>query len=137
MKIKNARKFLLHTITNKLIKENDIIDVESLDVKGLQQNHYIAKSLTKNPISEIIRVLNYKAIWYNKRLIEIDRYYPSSQLCNVCDYQNRKVKDLSVRSWQRPQCGHIHDRDLNAAINIMLEGLKKYIKTYERELMTQ
>ena len=136
MKIKNARKFLLHTITNKLIKENDIIAVESLDVKGMQQNHYIAKSLTKNPISEIIRVLNYKAIWYNKRLIEIDRYYPSSQLCNVCDYQNRKVKDLSVRSWRCPQCGHIHDRDLNAAINIMLEGLKKYIKTYERELMT-
>ena len=136
MKIKNARKFLLHTITNKLIKENDIIAVESLDVKGMQQNHYIAKSLTKNPISEIIRVLNYKAIWYNKRLIEIDRYYPSSQLCNVCDYQNRKVKDLSVRIWQCPQCGHIHDRDLNAAINIMLEGLKKYIKTYERELMT-
>ena len=136
MKIKNACKFLLHTITNKLIKENDIIAVESLDVKGMQQNHYIAKSLTKNPISEIIRVLNYKAIWYNKRLIEIDRYYPSSQLCNVCDYQNRKVKDLSVRSWQCPQCGHIHDRDLNAAINIMLEGLKKYIKTYERELMT-
>ena len=136
MKIKNARKFLLHTITNKLIKENDIIAVESLDVKGMQQNHYIAKSLTKNPISEIIRILNYKAIWNNKRLIEVDRYYPSSQLCNVCGYQNRKVKDLSVRSWQCPQCGHIHDRDLNAAINIMLEGLKKYIKTYERELMT-
>ena len=135
MKIKNARKFLLHTITNKLIKENDIIAVESLDVKGMQQNHYIAKSLTKNPISEIIRVLNYKAIRYNKRLIEIDRYYPSSQLCNVCDYQNRKVKDLSVRSWQCPQCGHIHDRDLNAAINIMLEGLNIYIKTYKRELM--
>ena len=135
MKIKNARKFLLHTITNKLIKENDIIAVESLDVKGMQQNHYIAKSLTKNPISEIIRVLNYKAIWYNKRLIEIDRYYPSSQLCNVCGYQNRKVKDLSVRSWQCPQCGHKHDRDLNAAINIMLEGLNIYIKTYKRELM--
>ena len=135
MKIKNARKFLLHTITNKLIKENDIIAVESLDVKGMQQNHYIAKSLTKNPISEIIRILNYKAIWNNKRLIEVDRYYPSSQLCNVCGYQNRKVKDLSVRSWQCPQCGHKHDRDLNAAINIMLEGLNIYIKTYKRELM--
>ena len=135
MKIKNACKFLLHTITNKLIKENDIIAVESLDVKGMQQNHYIAKSLTKNPISEIIRILNYKAIWNNKRLIEVDRYYPSSQLCNVCGYQNRKVKDLSVRSWQCPQCGHKHDRDLNAAINIMLEGLNIYIKTYKRELM--
>ena len=136
MKIKNACKFLLHTITNKLIKENDIIAVESLDVKGMQQNHYIAKSLTKNPISEIIRILNYKAIWNNKRLIEVDGYYPSSQLCNVCGYQNRKVKDLSVRSWQCPQCGHKHDRDLNAAINIMLEGLNIYIKTYKRELMT-
>ena len=136
MKIKNARKFLLHTITNKLIKENDIIAVENLDVKGMQQNHYIAKCLTKNPISEIIRVLNYKATWNNKKLIEINRYYPSSQLCNVCGYQNRHVKDLSIRSWQCPECGRVHDRDVNAAINIMLEGLKIYIKTYERELMT-
>ena len=119
-----------------MIKENDIIVVENLDVKGMLQNHYIAKSLTKNPISEIIRILNYKAIWNNKRLIEVDRYYPSSQLCNVCGYQNRKVKDLSVRSWECFQCWCTHDRDLNAAINIMLEGLKIYIKTYEKELMT-
>ena len=127
MKVKNARKFLLHTITNKLIKENDIIAVESLNVKSMQQNHYIAKCLNENPVSEIIRVFDYKALWNNKKLIQIDRYYPSSQLCNVCGYQNRKVKDLSIRSWQCPQCGHTHDRDLNAAINIMLEGLKKYI----------
>ena len=105
MKTKNARKFLLHTITNKIIKENDIISVENLDVKSMRQNHYIAKSLIENPIAEIIRVLNYKTIWNNKKVIQIDRYYPSSQLCNVCGYQNRKVKDLSIRSWQCPQCG--------------------------------
>ena len=136
MKIKNARKFLLHTITNKIISENDIIAVENLDVESMKQNHYIAKCLTENPIAEIIRVLNYKATWNNKKLIEINRYYPSSQLCNVCGYQNRHVKDLSIRSWQCPECGRVHDRDVNAAINIMLEGLKIYIKTYERELMT-
>ncbi len=136
MKIKNARKFLLHTITNKLIKENDIIAVENLDVESMKQNHYIAKCLTENHISEIIRVLNYKATWNNKKLIQIDRYYPSSQLCNVCNYQNKNVKELSIRTWQCPQCGCTHDRDLNAAINIMCEGLKIYIKTYERELMT-
>ena len=136
MKIKNARKFLLHTITNKLIKENDIIAVENLDVKSMRQNHYIAKCLTENPIAEIIRVLNYKTNWNNKKLIEVDRYYPSSQLCSVCSYQNKYVKNLSIRTWQCPQCGHIHDRDLNAAINIMLEGLKIYIKTCEREIMT-
>ena len=136
MKIKNARKFLLHTITNKLIKDNDIIAVENLDVKSMKQNHYIAKCLTENPFAEIIRVLNYKTNWNNKKLIEVDRYYPSSQLCSVCSYQNKNVKDLRIRTWHCPQCGHIHDRDLNAAINIMLEGLKIYIKTCEKEIMT-
>ena len=136
MKIKNARKFLLHNITNKIISENDIIAVETLDVKGMQKTHSIAKCLEETPIYEIKRILQYKSIWNNKKLIEIDRYYPSSQTCSVCNYQNKKVKDLSIRNWECPQCGTIHDRDVNAAINIMLEGLKIYIKTYKRELMT-
>ena len=136
MKIKNARKFLLHNITNKIISENDIIAVETLDVKGMQKTHSIAKCLEETPIYEIKRILQYKSIWNNKKLIEIDRYYPSSQTCSVCNYQNKKVKDLSIRNWECPQCGTIHDRDVNAAINVMCEGLKIYIKTYERELMT-
>ena len=136
MKIKNARKFLLHNITNKIISENDIIAVETLDVKGMQKTHSIAKCLEETPIYEIKRILQYKSIWNNKKLIEIDRYYPSSQTCSVCNYQNKKVKDLSIRNWECPECGSNHDRDVNAAINIMLEGLKIYIKTYERELMT-
>ena len=136
MKIKNARKYFLHTITNKIIKENDIIVVEKLDIKNMEQNHTIAKCLNQNPMYEIKRILEYKSIWNNKRLIEINRYYPSSQICSVCGYQNTKVKDLSVRSWECPKCETNHDRDINAAVNIMFEGLKKYMKTYKKELIT-
>ena len=136
MKIKNARKFLIYTITNKIIKENDIIAVETLNVQQMKQTHTIAKCLNENPIGEIIRVLKYKAIWNNKKVIEIDRYYPSSQICSVCNHQNKEVKNLSIRSWECPKCGRIHDRDVNAAINIMWKGLNIYMKTINKELMT-
>ncbi len=127
-KIRNARKHMIHDITNKLIKENDIIVTEHLDVKGMQKNHYIAKGLNENPISEIMRVLKYKAVWNNKKLIQIDRYYPSSQICNVCNYQNKEVKNLSIRKWECPVCHIEHERDYNAAVNIMFKGLEKYMK---------
>ncbi len=127
-KIRNARKHMIHDITNKLIKENDIIVTENLDVKGMQKNHYIAKGLNENPISEIMRVLKYKAVWNNKKLIQIDRYYPSSQICSVCNYQNRKAKDLKLRKWECPVCHIEHERDYNAAVNIMFKGLEKYMK---------
>ncbi len=126
-KIRNARKHLIHNITNKLIEENDIIVTENLDVKGMQRNHYIAKGLNENPISEIVRVLKYKAEWKNKKLIQIDRYYPSSQICSRCNYQNKEVKDLRIRKWECPRCHTRHDRDFNAAVNIMFEGIKKYM----------
>ena len=127
-KIRNARKHMIHDITNKLIKENDIIVTENLDVKNMQKKHYVAKGLNENPISEIIRVLKYKANWSNKKLIQIDRYYPSSQICSVCNYQNKKVKDLKLRKWECPNCHTTHDRDYNASVNIMFEGLKIYMK---------
>ena len=133
-KIRNARKHLIHDITNKLIKENDIIVTESLDVKGMQKNHYVAKGLNENPISEIIRVLKYKAEFNNKRLIQIGRYYPSSQTCNICNYQNKKVKDLSLRNWECPVCHTKHNRDFNASVNIMFEGLRKYMKEIEQSI---
>ena len=125
-KIRNARKHMIYNITNKLIKENDIIVTENLDVKGMQKNHYVAKGLNENPISEIIRVLKYKAIWNNKKLIQINRYYPSSQICNICNYQNKEVKDLSIRKWECPNCHTNHDRDYNA------EGLKIYMRGIEQ-----
>ena len=134
MKIRNARKHMIHDITNKLIKENDIIVTENLDVKGMQKNHYVAKGLNENPISEIIRVLKYKANWKGKKLIQIDRYYPSSQICSSCNYQNKKVKDLSIRKWECPICHTIHERDYNAAVNIMFEGVKIYMKGLEQSI---
>ena len=131
-KIRNDRKYLIHDITNEILEENDIIVIEDLDVKAMYQNHTIAKSLTNNPLSEIIRVLKYKANWQNKKVIEIGRYYPSSQVCSVCNYQNRKVKDLSIRAWECPVCHSEHNRDFNASVNIMFEGLKIYMKGLEQ-----
>ena len=127
-KIRNARKHLIHDITNKLIKENDIIVCEDLDVKSMYKDHNIAKSLNSNPLGEIIRVLKYKAEWNNKKLIQIDRYYPSSQVCSVCEFQNKELKNLSIRKYECPMCHTKHDRDFNASVNIMFEGLKIYMQ---------
>ena len=127
-KIRNARKHLIHDITNKLIKEHDIIVCENLDVKSMYKDHNIAKSLSSNPLGEIIRVLKYKALWNNKKLIQIDRYYPSSQVCSVCEFQNKELKNLSIRKYECPMCHTKHDRDFNASVNIMFEGLKIYMQ---------
>ena len=128
LKIRNARKHMIYKLANNILKENDIVSIETLDVKSMYQVHKIAKHLKNLPISEFIRVLKYKSNWLGKKVIEINEYYPSSQCCNRCDYKNEKVKDLSVRKWTCPRCGLIHDRDINASINIMFEGLKIYMK---------
>ena len=130
LKIRNARKHMIYKLANNILKENDIVAVETLDVKSMYQVHKIAKHLKNIPISEFIRVLKYKSNWLGKKIIEINKYYPSSQCCNRCDYKNEEVKDLSVRKWTCPKCGLIHDRDINASINIMFEGLKIYMKSY-------
>ena len=128
LKIRNARKHMIYKLANKIIKENAIIAIENLDVKSMYQVHKIAKHLKNIPISEFIRVLKYKSKWLGKKVIEINKYYPSSQSCNRCGFKNEEVKDLSVRKWTCPRCGIIHDRDINASINIMFEGLKIYMK---------
>ena len=130
LKIRNARKHMIYKLANNILKENDIVAVETLDVKSMYQVHKIAKHLKNLPIRELIRVLKYKSNWLGKKVIEINKYYPSSQCCNRCDYKNEDVKDLSVRKWTCPKCGMIHDRDINASINIMFEGLKIYMKSY-------
>ena len=128
LKIRNARKHMIYKLANNILKENDVVAVESLDVKSMYQVHKVAKHLKNIPIREFIRVLKYKSNWLGKRVIEINKYYPSSQCCNRCDYKNEEVKDLIVRKWTCPRCGLIHDRDINASINIMFEGLKIYMK---------
>ena len=129
MKLKNIRKHLMHDVTNKLVKENDIIVMEDLNIKGMYQLHSIAKSLINIPLAEIKRVLEYKCKWQNKKLLTINRYYPSSQVCSVCGYQNKEVKDLNIRRWECPKCSSLHDRDINASVNIMFEGLKMYMQS--------
>ena len=128
LKIRNARKHMIYKLANKILKENDIISIENLDVKSIYQVHKIAKYLKNLPIREFIRVLKYKSNWLGKKVIEINKYYPSSQSCNRCGFKNEEVKNLSVRKWICPECGLIHDRDINASVNIMFEGLKIYMK---------
>ena len=128
LKIRNARKHMIYKLANKILKENDIVSIETLDVKSMYQVHKIAKHLKNLPIREFIRVLKYKSNWLGKKIIEINKYYPSSQSCNRCGFKNEEVKNLSVRKWTCPECGLIHDRDINASVNIMFEGLKIYMK---------
>ncbi|MBR3229301.1 MAG: transposase, partial [Bacilli bacterium] len=132
-KLKNKRKYLLHDITNKLVNNNDIIVTEDLDIKSMKENHYIAKRLTNIPLSEILRMLKYKCERLNKKFIQINRYFASSQICNRCGYKNNNLKDLSIRKWKCEKCGITHDRDYNASLNIMFEGLKIYMKGIEQE----
>lgn len=129
-KLKNARKYLIHQITKKLVIENDIIVTENLNIKGMIEEKKISKYLTNVSLGEICRVLEYKSNKYGKKYIQIDSYYPSSQICSKCGYKNKEVKKISVRSWVCPKCGSNHDRDYNASYNILFEGLKKYIKQY-------
>ena len=91
------------------------------------KNHNLSKAISDASLSEIVRQLEYKSKWKGKKLYKINTFYPSSQTCNRCDYKNEKIKDLSIREYTCPKCGILLDRDYNAAINIMYEGLKMYI----------
>ena len=123
-KIHNTRIDNLHKISHKLISENQVIVSEDLAVSNMVKNHHLAKSITDCGWYELMRQLRYKSEWNNRQYIKIDRFYASSQTCNCCGYVNSETKDLSVREWKCPKCGTIHDRDVNAAKNILNEGLR-------------
>lgn len=123
-KIFNIRCDYLHKVSHAIVNENQVIISENLQVKNMMQNHKLASSISDVSWHELTRQFAYKAEWYGRNYIKVDTFYASSQLCNVCGYQNSDTKCLSVRSWQCPNCDTIHDRDINAAKNILKEGLR-------------
>ena len=122
-KISNSRTDYLHKCSISLVRRYDTICIEDLNVKGMMKNHFLSKAIADVSWGSFIATLKYKAEWNDKKVVKIDRYFPSSQTCNVCGYINKQTKDLSVREWECPVCHTHHNRDINASINILRFGL--------------
>ena len=123
MHIANKRADYIHKNTTWIMTNYDTICIENLDVKGMLESKKYSKNIADASFAEFHRQLEYKSKYFGKKLIVIDRYYPSSRICSVCGYKNDKLKDTKIREWDCPSCRSHHDRDLNAAINILNRGL--------------
>lgn len=121
-KTADTRKDFLHKLSTRLVNENQVIAIESLAVSNMQKNRCLAKSISDAGWSEFVRQLEYKSLWYGRTLVGIDRWYPSSKRCSDCGHIVPKMP-LKVREWACPECGSIHDRDINAARNVLTAGL--------------
>ena len=126
--INNQRNDYLHKLSKHIIDENQIICVEDLKVMKMTKDNDYNKSLLDSSMSRLLTMLIYKASWYGRTIVKIPSDYPSSQLCHVCGYKNSITKNLSVRTWECPECGIIHDRDVNAANNILRKGIEMLSK---------
>ena len=124
-KIVNKRQWFIHNITKALVKDFDVICVESLNVKSMQGSvKNINRTIAEVSLYEVVRQLEYKCLFYDKTFVKVDKYFPSSQLCSCCGEKNKEIKNLKIREWTCSKCGAIHHRDVNAAINILKEGFK-------------
>ena len=122
-KISNMRNDFLHKLSSELINENQVICLENLSVSGMVKNHKLAKSISDVSWSKFVELLKYKAIWYGREISQINRFFPSSKLCSECGWKKKDLR-LSDRSWICGGCGIEHDRDINAAQNILREGIR-------------
>ncbi|WP_013322048.1 RNA-guided endonuclease InsQ/TnpB family protein [Gloeothece verrucosa] len=121
-KIGDSRRDFLHKLTTQLVRENQTIVVEDLAVRNMVKNSKLAKAISDCGWSEFVSQLEYKCQWYGRELVKIDRFFPSSKRCGNCGLVIDKLP-LSVRSWECPECGTVHDRDINASRNILAAGL--------------
>ena len=121
-KIADKRRDFQHKLSTRIIRENQVICVESLSVKNMLKNHCLAKHISDVGWGEFVRQLEYKAAWYGRTLVQIDRWYPSSKTCSGCQHVLETLS-LDCRFWTCPACGTVHDRDINASKNILAEGL--------------
>ncbi|KPG72706.1 IS200/IS605 family element RNA-guided endonuclease TnpB [Enterococcus sp. RIT-PI-f] len=122
-KVMNQRTDFLNKLSTEIVKNHDIICIEDLNAKGMLRNHKLAKSISDVSWSSFVTKLQYKADWYGREIIKVDKWFPSSQLCSECGHKDGK-KSLEIREWTCPICRAHHDRDINASINILTEGLR-------------